>query len=121
MLLNITNHPSTAWSINQKQTAETLYGSVIDMPFPNIEPTWTSEQIVTLAKSYAVDIETKYTTPLTVHLMGEMTFTTILVQLLQKNNIACVASTSERVVEEKADGQKVVTFQFVQFRGYSKV
>lgn len=118
MLLNLTNHPSTAWTPLQKQTAEQLYGSIADMPFPNIPPDWTSEQIAALAASYLADIQAKYPAPLTVHLMGEMTFTATLVHLLQKNNTPCVASTSERIVEEKPDGQKVVTFQFVQFRAY---
>lgn len=31
--------------------------------------------------------------------------------------IPCIASTTERIAEER-DGQKVVTFRFVQFRGY---
>lgn len=118
MLLNLSNHPSAAWNTAQTAAATALYGGITDMPFPNIPPDWTSAQVLALAQQYVRDIQTNYPNAKAVHLMGEMTFTTTLVGLLQRTGIACVASTSERLVEEKPDGQKVVTFRFVQFRDY---
>jgi hypothetical protein len=55
--------------------------------------------------------------PDAVHIMGEMTFTFALVNLLKEVGIKCIASTTKRNVEE-IDGKHVSTFQFVQFREY---
>ena len=116
MLLNISNHPSAAWSINQKQAAETLYGSVQDMPFPNIPSQYSTEEVATLVEIFLEMI--LKTLPQAVHLMGEMTFTFALVQALQEGGIDCIASTSERTVVDEGDGKKTVIFNFVRFREY---
>jgi len=116
MLLNISNHPSAAWSINQKQTAETLYGSVQDLPFPNIPANFSTEEVATLVAEYKEKV--LVLAPQAVHLMGEMTFTCALVQALQKEGIVYIASTSERTVVDEGDGKKTVIFNFVQFRKY---
>lgn len=117
MLLNLTNHPLAAWSSEQRAAAEAQFGAIQDMPFPNIPPHWTDAEVAQLAQEYADKIAAM-PAPLTVHLMGEMTFTCTLVRRLQARGIACVASTSERISEEKPDGQKLITFRFVQFRAY---
>jgi len=116
MLLNISNHPSAAWSINQKQTAETLYGSVIDMPFPNIPSQYSTKEVATLVAEYKEKV--LVLAPQAVHLMGEMTFTCALVRAIQKEGITCIASTSERTVVDEGDGKKTVIFNFVRFREY---
>jgi hypothetical protein len=46
-----------------------------------------------------------------------MAFTYALVRRLRAHNIPVVASTSERLVEER-DGKKIVQFNFVRFRAY---
>lgn len=116
MLINLSNHPSTLWSEVQITSAKARYNEVTDMAFPNIDPKWTSEQVAELAREYAAKIiEQK---PQVVHLMGEMTFTHHLVNLLQAEGITCVASSSERKVIEEKDGKKTVVFDFQQFREY---
>ncbi|WP_231999441.1 hypothetical protein [Prevotella melaninogenica] len=50
--------------------------------------------------------------------MGELTFCYYAVRLLKKAGIRCVASTTERIVEETEDHRKLVRFSFVQFREY---
>ena len=37
MLINFTNHPSALWSAEQKAAAQ-VYGKVIDLAFPAIDP-----------------------------------------------------------------------------------
>ena len=37
MFINFTNHPSTQWSAEQKAAAQ-VYGKVIDLAFPAIDP-----------------------------------------------------------------------------------
>jgi hypothetical protein len=85
------------------------------MPFPNIDPHGTPDQILIMAEKYGNEI--RKMNPRAVHIMGELTFTFCLVHLLQSWGYLCLASTSERMVEEK-EGKKVITFSFVQFRTY---
>lgn len=115
MLLNLSNHPSPTWPEAQMQAAMEQYGSVQDMPFPNISPDATADEVRRLAEQYEVKV--RQADPAAVHLMGEMTFTFALVQRLQAIGIPCLASTTERIAEER-EGQKIVTFRFVQFRNY---
>ncbi len=115
-LLNLSNHPSAAWSEAQQQAAIDQYGAIEDLPFPRIDPQSTEEEIEQLADDYLRQILERR--PAAVHLMGEMTFTFTLINKLKDHNIPCLASTSERQVTEK-DGQKIVRFQFVQFRPYT--
>lgn len=114
-LLNISNHPSDRWAARQRETAIELYGFVKDLPFPNVDPDMSAEDMDALVQDYLGQVLAL--APAAVHLMGEMTFTFALVQKLKAAGIPCVASTSKRLVEER-DGKKVVQFEFVQFRPY---
>ncbi len=116
MLINLTNHPSTKWKGLQLETAKNNYTEIIDLPFPNIPPEATKEEIKKLAKEYLEKIEA-YKTP-TVHIAGEMTFTYCLINKLKKRKIPCVASTSKRNIIHEADGTKTMKFEFKQFRPY---
>jgi hypothetical protein len=118
MLLNLSNHPSSAWSPEQRKAAIEQFEQVEDMPFPNIDPHATSEEVEQLAEQYARTLHSQYIYDLTtLHIMGEMTFTYALLKAL-KESFDCVASTTERTVLEEADGRKTVQFQFIQFRRY---
>lgn len=119
MLINLSNHPSDRWGDEQRQQAIEQYGGIEDVAFPQISPQATHKEVKRLAESYAVRIQNRKneTTKIAVHLMGEMTFTYILVNQLLAAGIPCLASTTHRTVEEK-DGKKIVQFQFVQFREY---
>ena len=50
--------------------------------------------------------------------MGEMTLTYKIVQRLKANDIVCLASSTDRIVEDVSDGEKLVKFDFVRFREY---
>ena len=55
----------------------------------------------------------------TIHIMGELTFTFALLKRLQERGIRCVASTSKRIVKEEVPGRKEeVIFEFDRFREY---
>ncbi len=116
MLLNLSNHPSDNWPDNQKNQAIEKYGRIEDMSFPSIDPNWDESQINQLAEVYEAKI--KEINPTAVHLMGEMTFTFNLVTRLKTLEIECIASTTERIVEEDSNGHKTSVFRFVQFRKY---
>ena len=115
MLLNLSNHPSTKWTAKQKSTALKKYKKITDMAFPVIAPTASKKAVKQLTKKYLKKIQAHK--PDAVHIMGEMTFTFRLVKMLKKAGIKCIASTTNRIVEEK-EGKKIVQFQFVQFRAY---
>lgn len=115
MLLNLSNHPFSNWPENQKEIALRIYGHVEDLGFPLIHPEWTHDQVEQLAEQWLSKI--KLLPPATVHLMGELTFCFILADKCRQAGIACVASTTERIVEMKGE-QKVSVFQFRQFRPY---
>lgn len=116
MLINLSNHPVAEWDKKQLKEAVRLYGEVQDMAFPNINPEWDFSHIETVAQQYFEKIQKQQ--PTAVHIMGEMTFCYKLIHTLQKEGIICIASTTERNVTILPTGEKVITFQFVQFRNY---
>ena len=90
-----------------------------EIVFPNINPQFTTEQVQMLATDYVAKILTHYPIEnLTIHVMGELTFCFSVVQQLKEKGVRCVASTTERIVEETADNKKVTQFSFAQFREY---
>jgi len=114
MFLNLSNHPSINWSGKQLQQAS-IYGELIDMAFPFINPAWNTKEVHLLVNEYAAKII--LLKPKAVHIMGEMTFTLALVHLLQKGNLLCLASTTVRKVSE-SNNVKISQFEFIQFRPY---
>ncbi len=127
MLINLTNHPSVKWSEKQKSEAIKKYKEIIDIQFPQIDPTATIEEVQEMAEKYVAeiikklnyaDIQTFDTETNVVHIMGEMTFTHNVIRLLDHKAISCVASTTKRTIVEEENGQKISVFEFVQFRGY---
>jgi hypothetical protein len=120
MLLNLSNHPSTAWSPEQLEAAKQQFSGVVDMPFPNIDPAASIEAIKILVIEYGFKVEQlQPQRPQAVHIMGEMTFVHNFILIMKSLNIPCYASTTERTVLEEADGRKTIQFRFVQFREYS--
>ena len=122
MLINLSNHPSPNWPEIQLQAA-IQYGKIIDLPFPEVNPAGDEEYIQTLCEEYLQKIDVICrdkacpVSTLTVHIMGEMTFSFAMVNALQKRGITCVASTTERIASEE-NGVKKSEFRFVQFRKY---
>ena len=117
-LINFSNHPSQLWSKDQSEAAA-AYGKIIDMPFPAINPDADETDIQKLAEEYVKQIlELEEHNNITVHIMGEMTFTYMVVTQLKAMGIECIASTTTRDTEYSAEGKKISDFQFVRFRKY---
>lgn len=116
MFVNLTNHPSLAWSDGQRQAA-LQYGEILDLPFPVIDPAASTEEVKALADKTVDAIKQLDGSPV-VHVMGEMTFTYAIVARLKALGITCVASTTERDTVVAPDGRKITTFKFVRFREY---
>ena len=126
LFINLSNHPSQHWSIKQVEKALELVDNcpIIDMPFPDVDPNMSTNEVKDLAQEYIdkiTDLLKEYEVDnCIVHIMGEMTFVFNFVDLVKAyyGNICCVASTTKRVVLEDKNGNKVSTFEFVNFRRY---
>lgn len=119
MLLNLSNHPLSSWTDEQVKVAKEQYGTIQDLPFPQVSPEATHDNIQQLAQEYLSKIQGIGTPEqLTIHIMGELNLTFALVTLLKANGYTCVASTTRRVVKELDNHQKLSEFCFVQFRKY---
>lgn len=121
MLINLSNHPFAQWSERQKEEALRLFKSVEDMPFPQIDAEFSEADIRDLTEIYFQKIATyiSFRSEVAVHLMGEMTFCFALLKRLQSFGVDCYASTANRNVRMSDMEEKIVKFDFVQFRRYS--
>ena len=118
LFVNLSNHPSSTWQPAQLEAAK-QYGEIIDIGFPAVDALCMPERVDQLANQYALDIiNMGAPTYLTAHVMGEMTLTFRIVDLLKAQGIRCVASTTERIVTDLPDNRKETQFTFVQFREY---
>ena len=117
--INYTNHPSVNWSEAQRQAAQ-IYGEIMDMDFPEIEPQWDEEQVASLACQQAEEIIAQK--PVAVLVQGEFTFSYVLISLLLQAGIRVVAACSQRctesVINEKQETIRRSVFKFVRFRQY---
>ncbi len=121
MLINLTNHPSKNWDKEQLSEANKLYGSVMDMPFPNIDTKTTLDEIKALAKEYIQKIKeliSKDSNLSAVHVAGEFVFVYNVVKILEEQKIRALTSVTERNVINEKNGVKTSVFVFKGFRPY---
>ena len=118
LFINLSNHPSSTWQPAQLEAAR-QYGEIIDIDFPAVDALCEPEMVDHLANQHAQDIINRGApTCITAHVMGEMTLTFRIVELLKAQGIRCVASTTERIVNQLGDNRKETQFTFAQFREY---
>lgn len=117
-LINFSNHPSEYWRQNQLDAAS-KYGEIMDIPFPVVNPEACYDDIQKIAEQYVEKIlSIAECHHITVHVMGEMTLTFLVVSMLKEKGIECIASTTDRNAEFISDNKKISDFQFVRFRKY---
>ena len=135
MFINYTNHPSASWG--EKQTNEAKkYGEIVDMPFPNISPQMTVQELTKLAKTESdkVVAAVESEKDSAVLCQGESVFNYMLVNSLLSKKLGAhrwqnglrylkvLSAVSERKVVEIVDGdvtQKKSEFFFEGFREYT--
>lgn len=118
VFLNHTNHLSRNWSEFQRAEAE-KYGTVFDLPFPDINPEWDEEAVLRLAEENCKRIVELQ--PSAVLCQGEFTYCYHLISLLKKNGVIVLAACSKRETKEwEEEGQQVkkAVFTFIRFRRY---
>ena len=97
MLINCTNHPYARWNTLQRKAAA-QYGLVLDMPFPKIEPQYSSDDLRRIVKTYADSIEDRH--PDAVLVTGEFSFTFMLVDKLLTDGLKVLCTRSKRLARE---------------------
>lgn len=119
MFINLSNHPSSDWDKEQILAAETLGGAIVDLTFPDVDPSGDEDYVASLAGKYVQQVLAMGdASELTVHVMGEMTLTYAIITKLLAAGVTCVASTTERIIRQFSDGRKESVFRFVRFRKY---
>lgn len=120
MFVNVSNHPSSGWSVPQLAAAQALGGEVVDVPFPNVPPECDTDAVRTLGAAIVGKIAALY--PVAILVQGEFTLAFLLVSELQFLGFPCYAATTKRIseLEQLPDGssRRVSRFEFVQLRRY---
>ncbi|MBQ7577936.1 MAG: hypothetical protein IJT21_06705 [Synergistaceae bacterium] len=119
MFLNVTNHNSSMWQQKLIEAAS-VYGEIVDYPFPKIEADYTEEDISQIARETVSRIIAM--NPTACMVAGEFSLTFQIVEGLLNAGIKVVITCSERkTIEHKnPDGTltKTADFDFVKFREY---
>jgi hypothetical protein len=116
MFINLSNHHSSLWLIEQILSAKALSENIIDMPFPYVPPDADEDTLDYMADETARHVMTL--NPTIVHLMGEHTLCYRIANILKSQHVRVVASTTERDVVMEQDDVKRARFRFVRFRSY---
>lgn len=116
LLLNFSNKHTSTWSNSQLKLAKKQFGELVDLDFPIIEPTMSKEDVQMIATASIEQIF--ILNPKAVHILGEGSFTVVIVQLLMSFGIPCVESTFEKNLGISKTGEKEVKYTFSQFREY---
>jgi len=129
MFFNISNHPSKNWDKKQIDEAiaidsfvmegEWSKGQITDIPFPNIPPRASTEEVIKITSEVVQQVKDKRFSDSFIldsaMVMGEFSACFYIIRELMNIGINVFVATTERVVTEK-DGVKTTVFNFVQFR-----
>lgn len=122
MFVNLTNHPSSQWSEAQINAARRYASEIVDLPFPDVPPEASREDVAALSEQYIHKIEQMG--PTVVLCQGEMTLTYLIAKRLIERGIEVIAACSERQTVESVDADghthRVSKFVFRQFRPYGE-
>ena len=117
--VNISNHPSDNWGEEQRRAAEEM-GTIVDIPFPLVDPYASEENVEKLADQIVQETLTRK--PAAVMCQGEFTLTEAIVRKLRGKDIPVYSACTQRVSKERLleDGStaKESVFTFVKFRRY---
>lgn len=121
LFLNYSNHPMEKWSKEQLDACSS-FDMNLERKFPVVEDAGDEYYIQELVEEELVQIKELFgkinPSDVTIHIMGEMTFTYAMVNALKAEGYKCVASTTKRNTIELEDGTKQSTFTFNKFREY---
>ena len=120
VLVNLSGRSYETWSPEQLEATKEFASKVVDVPYPNIPPTASTEELIKIVDSTMSEVMNY--NPKTVLCGAEMVTTHKFVNNLQRNGIKVINATSERVSHERLNEDGTVTkevkFEFKQFRDY---
>lgn len=124
LFINVSNHPSSTWSVEQKQAALEGGRMLVDIPFPNVPPTVTRNDIKDMGYELIHKIDDVIAnyggseSTATITIVGEFSLTIFVIVKLRilLPGLNIVVATSERNTVINEDGSKTISFEFVQFR-----
>ena len=116
VFINLSNHPSCDWGKDQREEAE-KYGSIVDIPFPNIPSGISSFELDRMIDGYVKQI-LAYGCP-TVMVQGEYIFSFRIANILKEKGCVALAARTDRQVKEvvSGDGVSEITRIF-EFKGF---
>lgn len=119
VFVNWSNHPYDTWDSSQLDAAKD-FGRLDYLPFPDVPPDSTKDDIIALADTLVDGFTRKYPEPESVvtMLQGEMSLLYHLLKRLENKGYHAVAATSKRDNTILPDGQELKTFKFNAFRYY---
>ena len=120
MFINLSNHNSCNWYQEQLDAAH-IYGEIVDVAFPQVDPKGDTEYYDTLVKQNVGKILELDQHPV-VMVQGEFIFTFRIVTRLKALGIKCLAAVTRREAVESVDSEgrmvKTSIFKFEQFMEY---
>lgn len=118
MLVNLSNTVYGEWLQDQQDAATEKYGKIVDVPFPNISPDWSTKEVKSEAKKYCEIIlgiiEMSEDKKNAVIINGELSFTFMLMNRLKKEEIPVVVPTF--MLKTKGEEEPVTKQKFLMFR-----
>lgn len=118
-LINISNHPSSGWSEDQRAG----WDKIVDIPFPPVSPESDFHEVKLLAQEITDKVAQISNAEEGIYIMiqGEYSLSYAVFSMLKElKKYKFVVPTTARVVEEKArpDGtvEKVSVFRFIRWR-----
>ena len=112
--VNLTNHPSKQWEEAELLAAQ-KYGTIVDIPFPDVDPDGNENYIARLAGEYIEKIISLH--PRAVLCQGEFCLVYSIVSYLKQKKTTVLSACSGRIVIEEKQRKQVI-FRFRQFREY---
>lgn len=120
IFVNFSNHLSDKWDERQRAEAE-KYGTVVNIPFPNVPASYGEEEVSEMADEYTRQILSQGNV-VAAMVQGEFTLSYAVITELKKEGIITLSACTERNVTEKRgeDGSivKESKFEFVRYRHY---
>lgn len=114
--INFSNHESACWSEKQIQSAN-VYGRIIDIPFPQVDPACTEADVRRIGDEYLKRIMELQ--PAAVLCQGEFSVSYYVIRKLKLQGVTVVAACSKR--NTVMDGNKKISqFEFEKFREYTE-
>lgn len=120
LLINHTNHPYARWSEPQKLHTTEIYKEVIDMPFPNVDPRMSINDIRLKVIDQLDHLNLSYTN-YDILITGEMTYVYQYVTEASARRIRCICATTKRHTQTMDDGSILRTFTFIKYRDYESI